>query len=219
MMIAKSPTQTSTSPLALPEPSQALAKAGANAQGQSNLLCLLEEIVAGKQAALGALYDLSVDALKALVLRLVRNHADSDDVLSEVYKQVWERPRQYQVERGPVMAWLFVIARTRALDLLRKRRNTVDLASVPAGAFEESDSHEHAVDDLLQSTQESSHIHRALLQLSAEQRRMLDLAYFQDMSHQEIADSTGMALGTVKSHIRRGQQALKQVLEAQGMCL
>ncbi len=188
-------------------------------QNQPQLLALLEEIIANKPEALGALYDLSVDALKALVLRLVRNHADSDDVLSEVYRQVWERPQQYQAERGPVMAWLFVIARTRALDLIRKRRNNVDLASVPPSAHEESDNLEPAADDLLQSTQESSHIHRALLQLSAEQRRMLDLAYFQDMSHQEIADSTGLALGTVKSHIRRGQQALKEVLEAQGLGL
>ena len=188
-------------------------------QNQPQLLALLEEIIAGKADALGALYDLSVDALKALVLRLVRNHADSDDVLSEVYRQVWERPQQYQAERGPVMAWLFVIARTRALDLIRKRRNNVELASIAPSAHEESENPEPAADDLLQSTQESSHIHRALLQLSAEQRRMLDLAYFHDMSHQEIADSTGLALGTVKSHIRRGQQALKEVLEAQGLGL
>lgn len=188
-------------------------------QNQPQLLALLEEIIVGKADALGALYDLSVDALKALVLRLVRNHADSDDVLSEVYRQVWERPQQYQAERGPVMAWLFVIARTRALDLIRKRRNNVELASIAPSAHEESENPEPAADDLLQSTQESSHIHRALLQLSAEQRRMLDLAYFHDMSHQEIADSTGLALGTVKSHIRRGQQALKEVLEAQGLGL
>ena len=188
-------------------------------QNQPQLLALLEEIITGKADALGALYDLSVDALKALVLRLVRNHADSDDVLSEVYRQVWERPQQYQAERGPVMAWLFVIARTRALDLIRKRRNNVALASIAPSAHEESENPEPAADDLLQSTQESSHIHRALLQLTAEQRRMLDLAYFQDMSHQEIADSTGLALGTVKSHIRRGQQALKEVLEAQGLDL
>lgn len=193
--------------------------ASVSAHQQATLLRLIEDIVAGKQAALGTLYDLTADGLNALVLRLVRNHADSDDVLSEVYKQVWERPRQYLAERGPVMAWLFVIARTRALDLLRKRRNTVDLASVAPSAREETDTPVKAADDLLQSIQESSHIHRALLQLTAEQRRMLDLAYFQDMSHQEIADTTGMALGTVKSHIRRGQQALKEVLEAQGLRL
>jgi RNA polymerase sigma-70 factor (ECF subfamily) len=193
--------------------------ASVSAHQQATLLRLIEDIVAGKQAALGVLYDLTADALNALVLRLVRNHADSDDVLSEVYKQVWERPRQYQLERGPVMAWLFVIARTRALDLLRKRRNNVDLASVAPSAREETDTPVQTADDLLQSIQESSHIHRALLQLTAEQRRMLDLAYFQDMSHQEIADATGMALGTVKSHIRRGQQALKEVLETQGLCL
>jgi RNA polymerase sigma-70 factor, ECF subfamily len=186
-------------------------------QNQPRLLALLEEIIAGKPHALGELYDLSVEALKALVLRLVRNHADSDDVLSEVYRQVWERPRQYQADRGPVMAWLFVIARTRALDLIRKRRNVVDIGSISPSTHEESGVTELAADDLLQVIQESSHIHRGLLQLTSVQRRMLDLAFFHDMSHQEIADLTGMALGTVKSHIRRGQQALKQELEAQGL--
>ena len=118
-----------------------------------------------------------------------------------------------------MIAWLFVIARTRALDLLRKRRNNVDLGSITPSARQESDIPVQTADDLLQSMQESSHIHRALLQLTAVQRRILDLAYFQEMSHQEISDATGMALGTVKSHIRRGQQALKEVLETQGLGL
>ena len=216
-MIAKPTAGTLDQRAAPPVLGSARQESCSSAHGQIRLLSLLEEIIVGKSAALGALYDLSVDALKALVLRLVRNHADSDDVLSEVFKQVWERPRQYQVERGPVIAWLFVIARTRALDLLRKRRHYVDLGSIAPSAREESDTPVKTADDLLQSIQESSHIHRALLQLTAVQRRILDLAYFQDMSHQEISDATGMALGTVKSHIRRGQQALKEMLETQGL--
>jgi RNA polymerase sigma-70 factor, ECF subfamily len=168
------------------------------------------------EAALAKLYDATVNVLFAAALRVVRNHADAEDVLCEVFKQVWERPAQYQRERGPVIAWLFVIVRTRALDLIRKRRDHVDIDQHSASIVDSSADPVAQADDLLQSMQEKSSIRAALLQLSQEQRRMLDLAYFHDMSHQEIAEQTGVALGTVKSHIRRGQQALQQLLHIDG---
>ena len=185
---------------------------------QEQLAALMQKVVQGVPSALGELYDLTVDALNAVAMRLVRNSTDAEEVLCEVYKQIWERPRQYQAERGPVIAWLFVIVRTRALDLIRKRRDTVSLDALPPQHWkDENDSVEQGC-DLLQSLQEKSALREALLQLNAVQQRMLDLAFFQDMSHQEIANATGMALGTVKSHIRRGQQALQQILTRSGFC-
>lgn len=184
---------------------------------QAQLADLMHQLCQGAPAALGELYDLTVDALNAVALRLVRNSTDAEEVLCEVYKQIWERPRQYQAERGPVIAWLFVIVRTRALDLIRKRRDNVSLELVPEHVRQAQETVEQSF-DLLQSMQEKSAIREGLLQLNAVQRRMLDLAFFQDMSHQEIADATGMALGTVKSHIRRGQQALERILSKNGFC-
>lgn len=186
-------------------------------QDQALLAQLMQKLCLGEPAALGELYDLTVDTLHGLALRLVRNSADAEDVLCEVFKQVWERPRQYQAERGPVIAWLLVIVRTRAFDLIRKRRESLSLDTVPEHYRESSGEVEQSL-DLLQSLQEKSALRAALLQLNTVQRRMLDLAFFQDMSHQEIADSTGMALGTVKSHIRRGQQALERILSKDGFC-
>lgn len=185
---------------------------------QEQLASLMQKIAQGLPSALGELYDVTVDALNAVAMRLVRNSTDAEEVLCEVYKQIWERPRQYQAERGPVIAWLFVIVRTRALDLIRKRRDTVSLDAIsPQHWKDENDSVEQGC-DLLQSLQEKSALREAMLQLNAVQQRMLDLAFFQDMSHQEIADATGMALGTVKSHIRRAQQALQQILTRNGFC-
>lgn len=184
---------------------------------QAQLAGVMDRVCQGIPSALGELYDLTVDALNAVALRLVRNSTDAEEVLCEVYKQIWERPRQYQAERGPVIAWLFVIVRTRALDLIRKRRDTVSLDAVPPHYWQDATDADQS-DDLLQSLQEKSAVRDALLQLNAIQQRMLDLAFFQDMSHQEIADATGMALGTVKSHIRRGQQALERVLATRGFC-
>jgi RNA polymerase sigma-70 factor, ECF subfamily len=185
---------------------------------KDELLGIIREVQSGQKSALGALFDATASQLNALAMRVVRNHADAEDVLSDVYKQVWERPQQYASERGPVIAWLLVITRTRALDLLRKRRsdhsswesNSVSLAA-------ELEHQESVSADIVQAVQEKTALKLALLQLTDEQRRMLDLAYNFDMSHQEIADQTGIALGTVKSHIRRGQQALKATLESQGL--
>jgi RNA polymerase sigma factor (sigma-70 family) len=180
------------------------------------LLTLMRRVQSGESAALANLFDATSCQLNALALRVVRNFADADDVLSDVYRQVWERPQQYQVERGPVIAWLLVITRTRALDLLRKRKHystdsdTNGLAHIRAAESAPGS-------DLVQASQEKSVLREVLLQLTDEQRRMLELAYHFELSHQEIADHTGLALGTVKSHIRRGQQALKVALEGKGL--
>jgi RNA polymerase sigma-70 factor, ECF subfamily len=188
-----------------------------SAMEQDALLGLIRAVQDGNQSALGRLFDATSGQLNALAMRVVRNHADAEDVLSDVYKQVWERPHQYAPERGPVIAWLLVITRTRALDLLRKRR--VDHASWESNAAlaPELDRPDNLGADIVQALQEKSALQLALLQLTNEQRRMLDLAYNFDMSHQEISDQTGIALGTVKSHIRRGQQALKATFENQGL--
>jgi RNA polymerase sigma factor (sigma-70 family) len=183
---------------------------------QIQLADWIAAIASGKSAALGALYDATNDALSAVAMRIVRNAADADDVLREMFKHVWERPKQYQQDRGPVIAWLFVITRSRALDLLRKRRPEVQLDELAYTQLQAHGTAEPAAEDLLQALQMSGELREALVQLSSEQRRMLDLAFFHDMSHFEISERTGVALGTVKSHIRRGQQALKHILEARG---
>lgn len=179
---------------------------------------LLEQIAAGEASALTALYERTVDRLNALVQRIVRIEADADDVLSEVYRQVWERPRQYTAERGPVLAWLYVIARTRSIDLVRKRRVSVDIEVTPLSAMDASVVCERVdAPELLAAVQAGSALHAALRKLSAEQRQMLELSFFRGLSHLEISEQTGLALGTVKSHIRRGQQAMRKALEAQGI--
>lgn len=179
---------------------------------------LLEQIAAGEASALAALYERTVDRLNALVQRIVRIEADADDVLSEVYRQVWERPRQYTAERGPVLAWLYVIARTRSIDLVRRRRVLVDIEVTPLGAMDASVVSERVeAPELLAALQAGTALHAALRDLSAEQRQMLELSFFRGLSHLEISEQTGLALGTVKSHIRRGQQAMRKALEARGI--
>lgn len=170
---------------------------------------------AQKDRAFASLYQHTSAQLLALAMRIVRNRTDAEDVLCEVYRQAWERPHQYSAERGPVIAWLYVITRTRALDALRKlqseraERGSEHFEASLAETYDETPNQ----GELLQATQDASAVHQALLTLTAAQQHMLKLAFFQDLSHVEISELTGMALGTVKSHIRRGQTALKEALE------
>ena len=179
---------------------------------------LLASVAAGSHAALGTLYEMSVDRVHGVVARIVRHEADADDVMCEVYRHVWERPQQYSNERGPVLAWLMVIARSRAIDWVRKRRTMLNFDTTPFNEIDPSALVEVTqAPDLLEALQTNSIVRDALKELSADQRKMIELAFFKDLSHFEIAELTDMALGTVKSHIRRGQEKLKQALIARGI--
>jgi RNA polymerase sigma-70 factor, ECF subfamily len=181
---------------------------------QTELSALVAQIQQGHHQALAELFDATQGKLLALIGKIVRIHADAEDVLISVFQQVWERPMRYSAERGSVMAWLYVIARSRALDHIRRSQSSA--LRDGSSAIQNNDP-EHSTDDLLQSIQESSALHAAITELKPEQRKMLELAFFQSMSHDDIATLTGLPLGTVKSHIRRGQQAMRSHLIACGV--
>lgn len=172
---------------------------------------LIQAIQQHDEDALAQLYENTVERVYSLALILSRNSTDAEEIVADVYFKVWQRSDQYQAERGSVLAWLLVICRSTALDLLRRRSRRAaheqNQEFLPEIAIE-ADS-----ERLLNSLQEGTHIHTALAQLSPVQRQLIGLAFFRDMSHNEIADCLDMPLGTVKSHIRRGLQSLRPALE------
>lgn len=193
------------------EPLTAAAEAGV-------LAALLLRMRRGDQQALGELYDRTLSRVFALAVRIVRNEADAEEVVCDVYRQAWENSVDYSSDRGAVMAWLLTIARSRALDHLRRRRSRgieeplhpddeLDAYMLREGPQQES---------LLDVLASGSAVQRALAALSAAQRRVVELAFFEDLTHQEIAQRTGWPLGTVKSHLRRGLAVLKPVLTREG---
>lgn len=162
-------------------------------------------------AALAQLYESTVDRLYGLVYRLLNNAQDAEDIVSEVFLKVWHEPERYDPARGPVMAWLMVMARSRALDELRKHKH--------AQRCQQSDA---AVDEIVQAPspmevlshwQQGSRVQQALMHLSEIQRQLILLAFFEGLSHAEIATRMALPLGTVKSHLRRAQSTLEQLLE------
>jgi RNA polymerase sigma-70 factor (ECF subfamily) len=168
----------------------------------------------GEQAALGAFYDATVGRAYALALRIVRDPDAAEDVLADTYLQVWKEAGRYNAERGNPLAWLLTICRSRALDFLR-RRDPAELAPAPEAPDAEKSGTVSDTLDLVACLQENQLVRRAVKALPEVQRQLLALAFFRGLSHQEIADHARLPLGTVKSHLRKAQDALRRSLEKQ----
>jgi RNA polymerase sigma-70 factor, ECF subfamily len=168
---------------------------------------LVQRVSRGESGALETLYRRHAPRLYALLLRMLGQGADAEEVLQESFVDVWKRAAEYAPTRGAVEAWLITIARSRAIDRLRSRgarlrlvQQREQLAPEVAVAPEPPDVHAH------------TRLRRALDALPAEQRRAIELAYWDGLSQSEISAHTGDPLGTVKTRVRLGLQRLADLL-------
>lgn len=170
---------------------------------------------AGDTAALAELYDSTVGKVHALVKAIIRNPADAEEVTCDVYTQAWQTAEHFDPSRGSVITWLMNIARSRALDSLRRQRARTRLLDDQSPREDVPDTAEYVSPErLLNLFQSRSVIRAALEQLPPERRRLVGLAFFDDLSHSEIAELTGLPLGTIKSHLRRAIYSLRGILSA-----
>jgi RNA polymerase sigma-70 factor (ECF subfamily) len=174
------------------------------------LVDLVKRVATGDDAALGELYDATVGRVNGLALRILRSVPEAEEVVADVFHQVWRQAARFDPARGTAAAWIATIARTRALDRLRQLRR----ADREHG--DATPEHDGAPDagpeDLLLTVERGSAVHAALRTLAPVQRELLGLAFFRGLSHGEIAEATALPLGTVKTHIRRGLLALQDQL-------
>lgn len=207
----------STVPLTLPTTHLGRVLA-AGEEGEDCLLMLVKRMLVRDQAALSEFYDLTLSRVFGLVLRILRRPEDAEEVVGDVFLQVWERCADYRPERGSVMAWLNTLAWSRAVDRLRRQRRQSKETSLHPDDREPAytECEDETAESMLDAWMSAAAIRSAFLALSHSQRQMLELAYFEDLSHQEIADRTGVALGTVKSHVRRGLAALRCAMNPGG---
>ncbi len=173
----------------------------------------LKGIARHEQSALASFYDLTVNRVYAVALRIVRRIDLAEEVVSDVYLQVWRDAHRYDTERGRVLGWLVIIARSRALDLLRRQDEAFSHPE-PYDLVAEPESNQHGPEDFLDAAQKEGAVHAALFRLSPLQRQLLSQAFFRGLSHQEIAEQSHMPLGTVKTHIRRALSELRKLLGA-----
>ncbi len=168
---------------------------------------LLARIARGDARAFGMLYDKYAPRLLGFLTRLLGDAAEAEDVLQVTFLQVWRRAGQFDPSRAGAAAWLYVVARSRATDVLRRRRPVV--SSEAAAAKDEVG----APDARVAAGDARADVERALEHLPDNQRSAIRLAFYAGMTHVQIADRLSVPLGTVKTWIRRGMHQLKSLLE------
>lgn len=164
------------------------------------------------ESALAALYDATVGRVFGLVRRIVRAVAIAEEVVEDVYFQIWRQAARFDPGRGKALTWLLSIARSRAIDALR-REARFQGEDPDAGACTEAADHaSRDADELLDLARRQADLHQALALLGDRPRQLVSLAFFRGLSHEEIAHHTRMSLGTVKSQIRRALLLLRELL-------
>lgn len=170
---------------------------------------LLRAVAQGDEESLAAIYDRYRTILFGLLFRILGNRAEAEDILQEVFVQVWQRARDFDENRGKAFTWLVTLARSRAIDRLRSlgsRSRTIEAATK-----ESADAVADAVEDAI-NNERGEVVREALKELPEEQRAALLMAYFDGFSQSEIAERTNTPLGTVKTRMRTGMTKLREVL-------
>jgi RNA polymerase sigma-70 factor (ECF subfamily) len=178
-------------------------------EAQIDDVALLKAIAGKDEKALSQLYDRYRVVLFGLLVRILNNREEAEDVLQELFLQVWHRAGDYDPNRGRPFTWLVTLARSRAIDRLRSVASRERVASESAREVTEEVS--DAVADAVRSEQRGI-VTSALSQLPEEQQKALVLAYFDGLTQSEIADRLGAPLGTVKTRMRAGMMKLREVL-------
>ena len=173
---------------------------------------LLAGVARRDEASLAALYDRYHLLAFSLALRVVNDRGRAEDVVQDAFLAVWRKAGTYAEGRGSVKTWLTSIVRNRAIDLVRARRESDRDDEATLLALRDQ---APSVLEQVTARLDREQLHALVARLPAEQRRTIAMAYFEGLSHSEIADATGIPLGTVKSRVRLGMQRLRDlILEA-----
>lgn len=196
------------------EPAQAGGGGTVSALDDDQLAALVRAVCEQHEPSLARLYEASAGRVYGLALRIVRQPALAEEIVEDVFWQVWREAPRFDAERGRVVTWLLAIARSRAIDALRRRERVRRHETAADEGLEDSCPSDADDDpqDLVAASQHHQHLHAVLAALDPLPRQLLSLAFFRGCTHEEIATQTGIALGTVKSQIRRTLTALRSQL-------
>jgi RNA polymerase sigma-70 factor (ECF subfamily) len=181
------------------------------------LRLLLARIAQGDAEAFAELFDHASPRVLGLLIQMLGDRGEAEEVLQEVFLQLWRQPGAYDPRRGSARGYLLLLARSRALDRLRSHRARLDRERTVHEEQTRRSGVTAAVGTArLEEEERARAVHSALQDLPAEQRRALELAFFQGLTQAEIARRLAAPLGTIKSRVLLGMRKLRQVLEARG---
>jgi RNA polymerase sigma-70 factor, ECF subfamily len=166
---------------------------------------LLTRIQSGDQEAMSALFDRYGTMVYSVALRVLKDTGEAEDVMQEIFVQMWKNPSAFVSGRGSLGGWLVVVARNRSIDVIRRRRPSepVELFALPSST------------NLAQEAERNSLLEKirgVMLSLPVEQQKSVELAFFEGLSHSEISEKTGDPLGTVKTRIRLALITIRKAL-------
>lgn len=170
-------------------------------------LALLDRVRVGDQGAMTEVFDRYSSAAYSVALRVLRDQGQAEDVVQEVFLQIWKNSSSFVRDRGSLGAWLVVVTRNRAIDHLRRRKPTDSVEDVVLASSIDVAS-EAERNNLMER------VRSVLDTLPQEQQQSMQLAFFEGLSHSEIAERTGDPLGTVKTRIRQALISIRKALTA-----
>jgi RNA polymerase sigma-70 factor (ECF subfamily) len=173
---------------------------------------LIKSVASGDQSALSTLYDTTSRLVFGLVVRIVSDRETAEEVLLDVFTQVWRQASSYDTKRGAPLAWLMTIARSRAIDRLRSGKHDQQNKE-PLDSIGEVSATGATPEETTVNSERQRLVRAALDTLSPEQREVIELAYYSGLSHSEIALKLGQPLGTVKTRTRLGMIKLRDTLK------
>lgn len=174
---------------------------------------LLTRVTEGDQAAFGQLYDAMASQAFGLAVHILRDSAQAEEVTQEVFVEVWQNAQQFDASRGGAKSWVLRLTKLRAIDRLRSWRSSQ--------ARDQADFYRQlttwvAAEDEAQEHMDSESLRRLVDSIGEPHRSALMLAYYGDLTHQEIAEITGVPLGTAKTRVRDGLRKLREAVSANG---
>jgi RNA polymerase sigma-70 factor (ECF subfamily) len=167
---------------------------------------LLQRVRQGDQRAMAEVFDRYGRAVYSVALRILKDTGHAEDVMQEIFFQIWRNSDSFVQGRGSLGAWLVVVARNRSIDMLRRRKpvDSVDDVILASPGNMASEIEHHSM---------MEKVRKILRDLPAEQQRSMELAFFEGLSHSEIAERTGDPLGTVKTRIRLALITLRKAFQ------
>ena len=164
---------------------------------------IIARICSGDEGAVALLYDRYSRVVYAVALRVLSDSSAAEDILQDVFMQLWRKPQAFSASRGSLATWLAVIARNRAVDQLRKKRPEVEAAETVILADAD-------LENTVERNQAIEKVRAVLADMPDEQRAALEMAFFEGLTHVEIAGRTSQPLGTIKTRIRSGLLAVRK---------
>ena len=178
--------------------------------GQAGDAAVVGRLAAGDADALALLYDRYAKLLYSLALRILEDSAEAEEIVQDVFSQAWAQASRYDAARAPVVAWLLMMARSRAIDRRRARQSAPVSGTAALPDVQDS---APAPEAQVLAEAEVNRLRRALGELPLPQRLAIELAYYGGMTQSEIAARLEQPIGTVKTRIRLGLRRLREALQ------